>query len=222
MSEQVQQSMPERAKSVMTPNYRPAPVVFSRGEGAHLYAEDGRRFLDFTAGIAVCCLGHGHAGLARAISEQARDLLHVSNLYLNRPSIELAERLTSVCFADNVYFANSGAEANEAAMKLARRYQQLIKGENRFKIVATTKSFMDEPGPPSAPRGSLSITRALRPWSKALCMCPMTTSRPWKRWSMAIPARYWWSRFRARAVSLRRLQVIYRDSGTCVIAMERY
>ncbi|MEE2756279.1 MAG: acetylornithine transaminase [Myxococcota bacterium] len=130
------------AESVLTPNYKPAPVVFERGNGVWLYDVNGKRYLDFAAGIAVCALGHGHPALTKAISQQAESLLHVSNLYLNKPAIELAQRLTEISFADRVYFSNSGAESNEAALKLARRYLQVVRGEgNRSEFVSTTKSF---------------------------------------------------------------------------------
>ncbi len=141
MKDDSQQGVARRATQVLTPNYRPAPVVFERGDGVSLFDADGRRYLDFAAGIAVCALGHGHGGLSDALAEQARNLLHVSNLYINRPAIELAEKLVSLCFADRVYFGNSGAEANEAALKLARRYMRLVRGEDRYTFICTEKSF---------------------------------------------------------------------------------
>lgn len=142
MSEQTTQAeWAARASAHFTPNYRPAPVVFTHGEGAYLYDQDGKRYLDFAAGIAVCALGHNHPDLTRALSEQARRLLHVSNLYLNEPSVELAELLCERSFADQVYFCNSGAEANEAALKMARRYQRLVRGEDRYEFICATKSF---------------------------------------------------------------------------------
>ncbi len=134
-------ALAERALKVMTPNYRPAPLVFARGEGPWLWTVDGDRYLDFAAGIAVCALGHGHPDLARALAAQSRDLIHVSNLWMNQPGIELHERLVALSFADRVYFGNSGAEANEAALKIARRYMRLVRGEDRFEIISTTHSF---------------------------------------------------------------------------------
>ena len=101
----------------------------------------GKQYLDFAAGIAVCALGHAHPSLTETIQTQAAKLLHVSNLYFNEPSIELGEKLTELCFADRVYFANSGAEANEAALKLARRHMQAVRGEERSEIIATYQSF---------------------------------------------------------------------------------
>jgi acetylornithine/N-succinyldiaminopimelate aminotransferase len=131
----------QRAKQYLTPNYRPAPLVFTHGEGMYLYAQDGQRYLDFTAGIAVCALGHNHPHLTRALSDQARQLLHVSNLFINEPAIDLAQRLCEISFADRVYFSNSGAESNEAALKLARRYMQVVRQEDRFEIICATQSF---------------------------------------------------------------------------------
>lgn len=131
----------ERARGVFTPNYRQQPVVFVEGEGVHLVDRTGRRYLDFTAGIAVCCLGHGHPELAAAIGAQARALLHVSNLYFNQPSIDLAQCLVDRSFADRVYLCNSGTEANEAALKMARRYMRLVRGEDRYEFICAQGSF---------------------------------------------------------------------------------
>ncbi len=131
----------ERAYAVTTTNYRPAPIVFERGEGMWLYDAEGRRYLDFAAGIAVSALGHNHPALTAAIAEQARALLHVSNLWINRPAVELMEALTARCFADRVFFSNSGAEAIEAALKLARRSMQAVRGEDRFRFVCAEGSF---------------------------------------------------------------------------------
>ncbi|MCB9547692.1 MAG: aspartate aminotransferase family protein [Myxococcales bacterium] len=125
----------------MTPNYAPAPLVFARGEGVWLHDTEGKAYLDFAAGIAVSALGHAHPALVRALTEQARSVLHVSNLWLNEPALRLAERLTGLSFADRVYFGNSGAEANEAAFKLARRYMRLVRGEDRYGFICMEKSF---------------------------------------------------------------------------------
>ena len=136
-----QNALIEQGRASLTPNYRPAPVVFDHGKGAYLTDMEGREYLDFAAGIAVCALGHSHPAITDAIQSQAGRLLHVSNLFFNQPSIELASKLIELSFADRVYFANSGAEANEAALKLARRYMQAVRGEMRSEIVCTTQSF---------------------------------------------------------------------------------
>jgi len=139
--QEAQADVVARARRVMTPNYKPQPVVFVQGEGPYLYDRDQRRYLDFAGGIAVCCLGHGHPLLAAAIADQAGKLLHVSNLYFNQNQIDLAEKLVDLSFADRVFFCNSGAEANEAALKLARRYMRLVRKENRWKFVCAVHSF---------------------------------------------------------------------------------
>lgn len=129
------------AGRVMTPNYTPAPVVFTRGDGMWLEDLEGKKYLDFAAGIAVSALGHDHPALAQALSEQAHMVLHLSNLFLNEPALRLAERLTQLSFADRVYFGNSGAEANEAAFKLARRYMRMVRKEDRYGFICMEKSF---------------------------------------------------------------------------------
>jgi acetylornithine/N-succinyldiaminopimelate aminotransferase len=130
-----------RASKVYTPNYRPAPIVFAHGDGVWLTDVEGRRYLDFAAGIAVCALGHNHPAMTRALTEQAGKLLHVSNLFLNAPAVKLAETLVRLSFADRVYFGNSGAEAVEAALKMARRYMRLVKGVDRYTFICAEKSF---------------------------------------------------------------------------------
>ncbi len=131
----------KRADKVLMTTYARTPVVFERGEGCWLYDLEGRRYLDLVAGIAVCNLGHSHPGVGMAVAKQAATLTHTSNLYYTLPMIELAERLTQACFADRVFFCNSGAEANEGAIKLARKYFK-DKGEpGRFKIITMLGSF---------------------------------------------------------------------------------
>jgi acetylornithine/N-succinyldiaminopimelate aminotransferase len=102
-------------------NYARFPVEFVRGEGATLWDADGNAYLDFLAGISVCNTGHCHPAVVAAIRAQAGTLMHVSNLYFNRPMVELAERLSKASLGGRVYFANSGAEANEAALKVVRK-----------------------------------------------------------------------------------------------------
>ncbi len=122
-------------------------VVFSRGQGAYLFDHEGRRYLDFAAGIAVNALGHADPGWVQAVSEQAASLTHVSNLYHTAPHVELARRLVENSFADRVFFCNSGSEANETAYKFARKYARISQGaENgsiftKSKIVAFSASF---------------------------------------------------------------------------------
>src|SRR5215210_4688038 len=101
--------------------YKRAPVEFVRGEGARLWDADGREYLDFLAGISVCNAGHCHPRVVSAVQDQAARLMHVSNLFFNGPMVALAERLAARSLGGRVYFANSGAEANEAAIKLVRK-----------------------------------------------------------------------------------------------------
>jgi len=130
-----------QADRVMATTYKRTPVVFSRGSGCTLWDTEGRSYLDFVAGIAVCNLGHAHPAVASAVCEQAKTLVHVSNLYYTMPQTELAAWLVDHSFADRVFFCNSGAEANEAAIKLARKYFK-DKGEpDRYRIISMIQSF---------------------------------------------------------------------------------
>ncbi len=120
----------------VTGNYGRFPIAITRGEGCRVFDEDGKAYLDLLSGLGVSALGHSHPGLVAAIREQAGELLHVSNLYYQKNGAWLAERLTSLTFADRVFFCNSGAEANEAAIKMARR-----RDPDRNEIVALHGSF---------------------------------------------------------------------------------
>ena len=137
-----QDDLLEAGRRLLINNYRQAPVVMERGEGCTLYDADGRRYLDMTAGIAVAVLGHAHAGLADAIADQARRLIHVSNLYYIEAQVRLAEALMRRAFHGRVFFCNSGTEANEAALKLARRYQIVTRKQpERIELVAFENGF---------------------------------------------------------------------------------
>jgi acetylornithine aminotransferase len=130
-----------QADQVIAKTYKRFPIVLSNGTGCTLYDTNGRRYTDFVAGIAVCNLGHSHVKLTEALSSQAQTLWHVSNLYYTKPQVELAGWLVANSFADRVFFCNSGAEANEAAIKLARKFFR-DRGENqRFRIIAMEQSF---------------------------------------------------------------------------------
>lgn len=124
-----------------TGNYSRAPICLVRGDGVRVWDSEGREYLDFAAGIAVSALGHGHPKLTGAIREAATGLLHVSNLYHTAPQIHLAKLLCEHSFADRVFFCNSGAEANEAAFKLARKYAKERFASDRYEIIATRGAF---------------------------------------------------------------------------------
>jgi acetylornithine/N-succinyldiaminopimelate aminotransferase len=122
--------------------YARLPVAFVKGEGTQLWDTDGNRYLDFLSGLAVTSLGHAHPAVADAIAQQARTLLHISNLYYNDAQPPLAQRLdTLLGGGGNVFFCNSGAEANEAAIKLARRHGQANGGRERFHVISAYASF---------------------------------------------------------------------------------
>ncbi|WAJ69606.1 aspartate aminotransferase family protein [Catenovulum adriaticum] len=126
---------------VMLPNYAPLEMIPVRAQGSHVWDQAGREYIDFSGGIAVNCLGHCHPDLVAAIQEQSQKLWHVSNIWTNEPALELAQRLVNATFADKVFFCNSGAEANEAALKLARRYAVDNYGEDKDQIIAFKQSF---------------------------------------------------------------------------------
>src|SRR2546421_5480276 len=131
----------EWAAKYHTPNYARAPICLVRGDGVRVWDSDGKEYLDFGAGIAVAALGHCHPRVTGAIREAAATLLHVSNLYYTAPQIHLAKLLCDHSFAERVFFCNSGAEANEAALKLARKYARERYASDRYEIIATHNAF---------------------------------------------------------------------------------
>ncbi|MCL5269088.1 MAG: aspartate aminotransferase family protein [bacterium] len=128
-------------EKVYTPNYGTRRLAFVRGEGSWVWDAGGKRYLDFLTGISVCSLGHCHPRITRAIQEQAATLVHCSNLYYIPVQVELARLLVSHSFADRVFFGNSGAEANEAAIKIARRWMRENRGPGRHGIITLEESF---------------------------------------------------------------------------------
>ncbi|MBU1311000.1 MAG: aspartate aminotransferase family protein [Gammaproteobacteria bacterium] len=126
---------------VMVPNYAPAGIIPVQGKGSRVWDQQGREYIDFAGGIAVSSLGHCHPALVNALKQQADKLWHLSNVMTNEPALRLAKKLVDATFADKVYFANSGAEANEAAFKLARRYALDKFGTDKDQIISFSKSF---------------------------------------------------------------------------------
>jgi acetylornithine/N-succinyldiaminopimelate aminotransferase len=126
---------------VMVPNYAPSAVIPVRGLGSRVWDQQDREFIDFAGGIAVNCLGHCHPALVAALTEQANKIWHLSNVMTNEPALRLAKKLTDSTFADKVYFANSGAEANEAALKLARRFALENFSAEKSQIIAFKQGF---------------------------------------------------------------------------------
>ncbi|AZN34444.1 aspartate aminotransferase family protein [Pseudoalteromonas sp. Xi13] len=126
---------------VMVPNYNPSAVIPVRGEGSRVWDQNNNEFIDFAGGIAVNCLGHCHPALVSALKQQGEKIWHLSNVMTNEPALRLAQKMVEATFADKVYFANSGAEANEAALKLARRFALDEHGEDKSQIIAFNKGF---------------------------------------------------------------------------------
>ena len=139
----VEQAPVQRADfdQVMVPNYAPAAFIPVRGAGSRVWDQSGRELIDFAGGIAVNVLGHAHPALVGALTEQANNLWHVSNVFTNEPALRLAKKLVDSTFAERVFFCNSGAEANEAAFKLARRVAYDRFGAEKYEIIAALNSF---------------------------------------------------------------------------------
>ena len=137
----MQYALIEKAKKYIANTYNRYPIVATKGEGCWVWDLDGRRYLDFLAGIAVCNLGHVRKEVLDGLTAQAGKLFHVSNLFYMEPQIKAAEILVENSFGDKVFFCNSGAEANEAAIKLARRYSWKKYGKDRFEILVMDNSF---------------------------------------------------------------------------------
>ena len=139
----VEQAPVQRADfdQVMVPNYAPAAFIPVRGAGSRVWDQAGRELIDFAGGIAVNVLGHAHPALVGALTEQANNLWHVSNVFTNEPALRLAKKLVDSTFAERVFFCNSGAEANEAAFKLARRVAHDRFGAEKYEIIAALNSF---------------------------------------------------------------------------------
>ena len=136
-----QSELAELGQKFLYPNYRQAPVVIARGEGAVLWDADGKRYIDMLAGIAVSALGHAHPKLVAAIADQAARVIQVSNYYYNEPNVRLAQKLTALTGMDRAFFCNSGTEAVEAALKLVRRHFHTLGQTERLKVLAYSNSF---------------------------------------------------------------------------------
>lgn len=137
----MERSTVAQANDVIAKTYKRFPLVLTRGSGSTLWDENGKRYTDFVAGIAVCNLGHAHPKIVKALAAQADTLWHVSNLFYTVPQKDLAAWLTAHSFADRVFFCNSGAEANEAAIKLARKYYKENGQGQRYRIISMDQSF---------------------------------------------------------------------------------
>src|SRR6202022_233424 len=131
----------QRAQRVLFQNYRQQPIALVRGEGTHVWDADGKRYLDFIGGIATVSFGHANPRLREAVRRQSELLWHASNLYYSEPQIRLAEKLVSRSFADRVFFCNSGAEANEGMIKMARHFHVVNGHPERVEIICMNNAF---------------------------------------------------------------------------------
>src|SRR5262249_1499905 len=133
-----QNEIHELFEKYVVPSYARFDLVLERGKGSYVWDVDGRRYLDFGGGIAVCVLGHAHQGVTEALAEQSRKLVHVSNLYYTEPQARLAKRIVDLIAPGRVFFCNSGAEANEGLFKLARKFGH---DTGRYEIITASDSF---------------------------------------------------------------------------------
>lgn len=173
----------------MIPVYAPADFILVRGEGSHVWDQQGKQYIDFAGGIAVNALGHAHPVVKAALVEQAGKLWHLGNGYTNEPVLRLAKQLIDATFAEKVFFCNSGAEANEAALKLARKHAMDNYGSEKIASWRSTMPSTAARCSPFLPAGSQSILRILRRCQAALCIPPTTTLRLPQRRSMTKPVR---------------------------------
>lgn len=172
----VQQVTREQFDEFMVPVYAPAPFIPVRAEGSRLWDQQGNEYIDFAGGIAVNALGHAHPALREALAEQAAKLWHTGNGYTNEPILQLARQITEATFADKVFFCNSGAEANEAALKLARKYAHDQSDGDKSQIIAFNNAFHGRTLFTVSTGGNRLIPGILRRSRRRLTMLHLTIS----------------------------------------------
>jgi len=206
--------------SHIMPTYNRLPITFERGEGAWLLDEDNNRYLDAISGIAVCNLGHAHPAVHKAICTQSEKLLHTSNIYKIANQERLADKLTEKSGMDNVFFCNSGAEANEAAIKLARKYGH-EKGIENPAIIVMDKSFHGRTLATQARPETVRYNKVLHHWLKASCGFPITISvQSNKRWhTIKILLPCWLNPYREKVASISPLLITLTIYAACVTSM---
>lgn len=163
----------QREESLLCRTYGRYPLAVKNGKGSRLWDFDGKEYVDLLAGIAVTALGHSNEELAQVMEKQARKLIHVSNLFYQEEQLELAERLLATAHCDKAFFCNSGAEANEAAIKLARRYNQRVKENGRFKIISFTGAFHGRTLATVAATGQAKFQDGFAPIPEGFVQVPM-------------------------------------------------
>lgn len=166
------EELKDDAAKYLMQTYARQPLSIVRGRGSKVYDLEGREYIDFVGGIAVNILGHGHPDLVQAIQRQAAQLIHVSNLYYTEPQVKLAQMLVDHSFADRVFFCNSGAEANEAAIKLARRYGHEKYGTGRFEIITMKNSFHGRTLATIAATGQEKVQKGFEPLMPGFAYAP--------------------------------------------------
>ena len=162
----------------MVPNYAPMSFIPVRGEGSRIWDQQGLERVDLTGGIAVTSLGHCHPALVKALQEQAEKLWHISNIYTNEPALRLARKLCEATFAERVFFANSGAEANEACLKPSAAMRTILLVQKKMKSLQPSTDFTDGLSSPSVWVVNRSMQKALVQNQEASTMCPTTTVMP--------------------------------------------
>lgn len=167
--EQTNDAWKKRGDAVLIGNYSRYPATIVSGQGCRLQDAEGKNYLDFLGGIAVCALGHNHPMVTTAITQQAQKLVHISNLYYTQPQIELAELLVANSFADKVFFGNSGAEANEAAIKIARLHSQ----SGRYKIISLLGSFHGRTLATMTATGQAKLHKGFEPLPEGFLYAPV-------------------------------------------------
>jgi len=208
----------ERWADALMGNYGVPPLTFVRGSGTELFDDTGKRYLDFLCGLAVTGLGHAHPRVSAALTEQASTLLHVSNLFVTEPQLEVAERLDALVRAGTdqdtpgrVLFQNSGAEANEAAMKLARKYH----GRGRHGVLAAFRSFHGRTLATLAATGQPEKHEPFQPLPEGFRHAAWNDWRPSRQPWIRPSERSCWNRSRARAASTRPTWTSSGASGGC-------
>ena len=161
--------------------YARLPVAFTRGEGVWLWDTQGKRYLDALAGVAVNAIGHSHPKLVAALRDQVGKLIHTSNIYHIEAQEKLADKIAQLSGMETVFFCNSGAEANEAAIKIARYYGHK-KGVENPNIVVLEKSFHVARSPHFQPPAAARCKRVSNRWCRALYACRLTTWKPCAAW----------------------------------------
>lgn len=188
--------------SHLMPVFGRQPISFVRGRGAYLYTEDGTEYLDALTGIAVCGLGHAHPVIAEAIAEQAATLIHTSNLFEVPWQTAAAQKLAEVAGMEEVFFSNSGAESNEGAIKIARKFGHM-QGIASPKIIVADKSFHGRTLATLSATGNKKFNKALVHWLKVLFVYLLVILKPLKKLQLTIRISwlFWLNRFRVKVVS---------------------